>query len=84
MPSGRDVSEQKWFKGWFDIVIKAAVKEAGYDLSWQRQRSSQEQSTMKFGHVSLLTPRSSLTWGEPNWRTTQTRTSCMSLAFVML
>jgi hypothetical protein len=30
MPSGRDVSEQKWFKGWFEIVIKAAVKEAGY------------------------------------------------------
>jgi len=31
MPSGRDSSEQKWFKGWYEVVIKPAVIEAGYD-----------------------------------------------------
>ena len=31
MPSGREPSEQKWFKGWYEVVIKAAVKEAGYE-----------------------------------------------------
>ena len=31
MPSGREVSEQKWFKGWFEVVINLAVKEAGYE-----------------------------------------------------
>jgi len=31
MPSGREVSEQKWFRGWFEVVIKPAVKEAGYE-----------------------------------------------------
>lgn len=31
MPSGRESSEQKWFKGWYEVVIKPAVKEAGYE-----------------------------------------------------
>jgi hypothetical protein len=31
MPSGREPSEQKWFKGWYEVVIKPAVKEAGYE-----------------------------------------------------
>jgi len=31
MPSGRDSSEQKWFKGWYEVVIKPAVIEADYD-----------------------------------------------------
>jgi hypothetical protein len=31
MPSGREVSEQKWFKGWFEVVIKPAIKEARYE-----------------------------------------------------
>jgi len=31
MPSGREPSEQKWFRGWYEVVIKAAVKEAGYE-----------------------------------------------------
>jgi hypothetical protein len=30
MPSGRDSSEQKWFKGWYEVVIKPAVVEVGY------------------------------------------------------
>lgn len=31
MPSGREASEQKWFKGWYEVVIKSAIKEAGYE-----------------------------------------------------
>lgn len=31
MPYGRDASEQKWFRGWYEVVIKAAVIEAGYE-----------------------------------------------------
>jgi len=31
MPSGLDHSEQKWFKGWYEVVIKQAVIEAGYE-----------------------------------------------------
>jgi hypothetical protein len=31
MPFGRDASEQKWFRGWYEVVIKPAVLEAGYD-----------------------------------------------------
>ena len=31
MPFGRDASEQKWFKGWYEVVIKPAVLEAGYE-----------------------------------------------------
>jgi hypothetical protein len=31
MPFGRDASEQKWFRGWYEVVIKPAVIEAGYD-----------------------------------------------------
>jgi hypothetical protein len=31
MPFGRDASEQKWFKGWYEVVIKPAVIDAGYD-----------------------------------------------------
>jgi hypothetical protein len=31
MPSGREPSEQKWFKGWYEVVIKIAVKDAGYE-----------------------------------------------------
>lgn len=31
MPFGRDSSEQKWFRGWYEVVIKPAVIEAGYE-----------------------------------------------------
>jgi hypothetical protein len=31
MPYGRDSSEQKWFKGWYEVVIKPAIVEAGYE-----------------------------------------------------
>lgn len=31
MPFGRDPSEQKWFRGWYEVVIKPAVLEAGYE-----------------------------------------------------
>ncbi len=31
MPSGREPDEQKWFKGWDEVVIKPAIIEAGYD-----------------------------------------------------
>jgi len=31
MPFGRDASEQKWFKGWYEVVIKPAIVEAGYE-----------------------------------------------------
>lgn len=31
MPYGRDSSEQKWFKGWYEVVIRPAVLEAGYE-----------------------------------------------------
>jgi hypothetical protein len=31
MPSGREPSEQKWFRGWYEVVIKPAVAEAGYE-----------------------------------------------------
>lgn len=31
MPFGRDGSEQKWFRGWYEVVIKAAVIEAGFE-----------------------------------------------------
>lgn len=31
MPSGREPSEQKWFRGWYEVVIKPAVVEAGYE-----------------------------------------------------
>jgi hypothetical protein len=31
MPSGHDSSEQKWFKGWYEVVIKPALVELGYE-----------------------------------------------------
>src|ERR1017187_7215683 len=31
MPSGREPAEVKWFKGWYEVVIKPAVVEAGFD-----------------------------------------------------
>jgi hypothetical protein len=31
MPFGRDAQEQKWFKGWFEVVVRPAVSEAGYE-----------------------------------------------------
>lgn len=31
MPFGRDASEQKWFRGWYEVVIRPAVLEAGYE-----------------------------------------------------
>jgi hypothetical protein len=31
MPSGREQAEQRWFKGWYEVVIKPALLEAGYD-----------------------------------------------------
>lgn len=31
MPFGRDSSEQKWFRGWYEVVIKPAVQAAGYE-----------------------------------------------------
>jgi hypothetical protein len=31
MPSGREPDEVKWFKGWYEVVIKPAVLEAGFD-----------------------------------------------------
>lgn len=31
MPSGREPSEHKWFKGWYEVVIKPGVIEAGYE-----------------------------------------------------
>ena len=31
MPFGRDSSEQTWSKGWYEVVIKPAVIEAGYE-----------------------------------------------------
>src|SRR6266568_7903009 len=30
MPSGREPDEVKWFKGWYEVVIKPAVVEAGF------------------------------------------------------
>jgi hypothetical protein len=31
MPFGRDASEQKWFRGWYEVVLKPAVIEAGFE-----------------------------------------------------
>jgi hypothetical protein len=31
MPFGRDSAEQKWFKGWYEVVIKPAIVGAGYE-----------------------------------------------------
>src|SRR3954466_10487539 len=31
MPFGRDTAEQKWFRGWYEVVIKPAIIEAGYE-----------------------------------------------------
>lgn len=31
MPFGRDASEQKWFRGWYEVVIEPAVIEAGFE-----------------------------------------------------
>jgi len=31
MQSGREPSEQKWFRGWYEVVIKAAIFDAGYE-----------------------------------------------------
>jgi len=31
MPFGREPAEQKWFKGWYEVVIRPAVIEAGYE-----------------------------------------------------
>lgn len=31
MPSGREPSEQKWFKGWYEVVLKPAIAETGYE-----------------------------------------------------
>jgi hypothetical protein len=31
MPFGRDSSEQRWFRGWYEVVIKPAVIEAGFE-----------------------------------------------------
>lgn len=31
MPFGRDAPEQKWFKGWFEVVVRPAVIDAGYE-----------------------------------------------------
>jgi len=31
MPFGRDASEQKWFKGWYEVVLRPAIIEAGYE-----------------------------------------------------
>ena len=31
MPFGRDASEQKWFRGWYEVVVKPAVIDAGYE-----------------------------------------------------
>ena len=31
MPFGRSGDEKKWFRGWYEVVIKPAVKEAGYE-----------------------------------------------------
>ncbi|MCA1592731.1 MAG: hypothetical protein LC754_08800, partial [Acidobacteria bacterium] len=31
MPFGRDATEQKWFRGWYEVVIKPAVLEAEYE-----------------------------------------------------
>lgn len=31
MPYGRDSSEQKWFRGWYEVVVKPAVIDAGYE-----------------------------------------------------
>ncbi len=30
MPHGRDPDECRWFKDWYEVVIKPAVLEAGY------------------------------------------------------
>jgi hypothetical protein len=31
MPFGRDSAEKRWFKGWYEAVIKPAVEAAGYE-----------------------------------------------------
>jgi len=31
MSSGRDPDAQKWFKGWYEVVIRTAVTEAGFE-----------------------------------------------------
>jgi hypothetical protein len=31
MPSGHTSTEQRWFKGWYDVVIQPAVLSAGYE-----------------------------------------------------
>lgn len=30
MPFGRDAAEQKWFKGWYEVVLSPAIHAAGY------------------------------------------------------
>jgi hypothetical protein len=31
MPFGRTTEERKWFKGWYEVVIKPAIKSEGYE-----------------------------------------------------
>ncbi len=31
MPFGRDVEEQKWFRGWYEVVIAPAIHASGYE-----------------------------------------------------
>lgn len=31
MPYGRTKDEQKWFRGWFEVVVEPAVNESGYE-----------------------------------------------------
>jgi hypothetical protein len=31
MPFGREPSEQKWFRGWYEVVIRPAILDAGYE-----------------------------------------------------
>lgn len=31
MPYGRNSEEKKWFAGWYDVVIKRAIEECGYE-----------------------------------------------------
>jgi len=31
MPFGRDVAEHRWYRGWYDVVIKQAIADTGFD-----------------------------------------------------
>jgi hypothetical protein len=57
IPFGRDIDDQRWFKGWYQAVIEPAISSCGFEpiLAAAEDQPSAVNDAMRFDRIWFLT-----------------------------